>query len=761
MAKNLVIVESPAKAKTIEGFLGKDFKVISSFGHIRDLPKKNLGIDIDNNFHPNYEVSIDKKKVVNELLKQSKKSDLIWLATDEDREGEAISWHLFETLNLSKENTRRIAFHEITKKAVTYAIENPRNINIDLVYAQQARRILDRIVGFKLSPVLWKKVKSGLSAGRVQSVAVRLIAEREKEIKSFSKEDFYAAQAVFCKKDGQQITSQLNTEFSNLDDLKLLLESYKKSTFSVFSVQKTPSKKRPSPPFITSSLQQVASSKFGYSVSKTMMLAQKLYESGKITYMRTDSTNISEEAKAAIKKFVIKKFGQKYFSARSFSKKAKNAQEAHEAIRPTNMDVSQLNGDESRLYDLIWRRTMASQMSDAISETTTIKIDDPNKSSANKSTFFVSKGEVITFKGFLEIDPIDKKNNDILPVIDDGEVLDLEFILARQKFKKPKGRYNEASLVKKLEELGIGRPSTYAPTISVIQKRGYVEKKDSESREREYLEMTLTKGVISELVKKENFGSEKRKLFPTDIGLVTNDFLMKHFSDIIDYNFTANVEQDFDDIANGGQKWDQMIKAFYEKFNPEIAKVIEFAEKFVGMRELGVDPQTGKNVYARLGRYGPLIQIGESEDDEKPKFASLQKNQSIEDISLDDALALFAFPKYIGKYEEKEVNVGIGRYGPYIKFNEGFISLKDLDPLSVSLEECIELIEEKQLFDKQKNIHIFDQEEPKIEVLNGRYGPYIKSAGKNYKIPKKVDPKKLSRLDCLDLISNYKKTRKK
>ena len=759
MSKNLVVVESPAKAKTIEGFLGKDFKVVSSFGHIRDLPKKNMGIEIENNFKPNYEISLDKKKIVDDLLKFSKKSKIVWLATDEDREGEAISWHLYETLKLNKENTRRIAFNEITKKAITSAIENPREININLVNAQQARRILDRIVGFKLSPVLWKKVKSGLSAGRVQSVAVRLIAERENEIKSFVKQDFFSANAVFITKEGEKINAYLNKDFDSLNSLRSFLNNKINAKFKIDSVIKKPSKKNPSPPFITSSLQQVASTKFGYSVSKTMTLAQRLYESGKITYMRTDSTNISDEARLNIKKYVIEKFGEKYHSPRNFSKKSKNAQEAHEAIRPTNMMISEIEGDESKLYNLIWKRTIASQMSEALSEITTINIF--SEDSDDKSHFFICKGEVITFKGFLEVDPIDKKNNEILPSVNQNDELKSEFISARQKFKKPKGRFNEASLVKKLEELGIGRPSTYAPTISVIQKRGYVEKRDSDGNEREYLELILKDGKILENKRKENFGIEKRKLFPTDIGLVTNKFLMKHFSEIIDYNFTANVEEDFDNIAKGSSVWSEMIKGFYDKFDPEIEKVTEFAEKFVGARELGIDQKTGKKVYARIGRYGPMIQIGENDDEEKPKFTGLQKNQSIEDITLEQALKLFQFPKTIGVYQNKDVVIGRGRFGPYIKYDNGFISLKEIDPSSVTLNQSIELIEEKKSFDKQKNINIFDDEDPKIEVLNGRYGPYIKSEGKNYKIPKDQDPKKLSRLDCLDLISKNKKSKKK
>ena len=490
-----------------------------------------------------------------------------------------------------------------------------------------------------------------------------------------------------------------------------------------------------------------------------MTLAQRLYESGKITYMRTDSTNISDEARSNIKKYVIEKFGEKYHSPRNFSKKSKNAQEAHEAIRPTNMMLSEIEGDESKLYNLIWKRTIASQMSEALSEITTINIF--SEDSDDKSHFFICKGEVITFKGFLEVDPIDKKNNEILPSVNQNDELKSELILARQKFKKPKGRFNEASLVKKLEELGIGRPSTYAPTISVIQKRGYVEKRDSDGNEREYLELILKDGKILENKRKENFGIEKKKLFPTDIGLVTNKFLMKHFSEIIDYNFTANVEEDFDNIAKGSSVWSEMIKAFYNKFDPEIEKVTEFAEKFVGARELGIDPKTGKKVYARIGRYGPMIQIGENDDEEKPKFTGLQKNQSIEDITLEQALKLFQFPKTIGVYQNKEVVIGRGRFGPYIKYDNAFISLKEIDPSSVTLNQSIELIEEKKSFDKQKNINIFDNEVPKIEVLNGRYGPYIKSEGKNYKIPKDKDPKKLSRLDCLDLISKNKKSKKK
>ena len=726
-----------------------------------DLPKKNLGIQIDNNFEPNYEISIDKRKIVDDLLKRSKKSSVVWLATDEDREGEAISWHLFETLNLKKENTKRIAFHEITKKAITHAIENPREINIDLVFAQQARRILDRIVGFKLSPVLWKKVKSGLSAGRVQSVAVRLIAEREKEIKSFQKAEYFNAQATFHNQEGVRINAQLNKDIDKLSDLKSFLENHKLTQFSIDSVEKKPSKKKPSPPFITSSLQQVASTKFGYSVSKTMMLAQRLYESGKITYMRTDSTNISEEAKSGIKKFVLENFGEKYFFSRSFSKKAKNAQEAHEAIRPTNMQLSELDGDEGKLYNLIWRRTIASQMAEALSEITTIKISGENVQ--DKSNFFVCKGEVIKFKGFLEIDPIDKKNSDIIPVLSEGEKLNLEFILARQKFKKPRGRYNEASLVKKLEELGIGRPSTYAPTISTIQKRGYVDKKIKEGAERTYNQLILQTAEINVIEKTEITGREKNKLSPTDIGTVVTHFLQDNFEQIMDYQFTATIENKFDHIAKGDVEWKDMLSDFYTPFHSGVEETLENSERATGERHLGEHPESGKKIIVRIGKFGPMVQVGDEKiDGEKPKFASLLDNQSISSITLEEALELFKLPRILGEFEGKEVKVNIGRFGPYVQVERTFASIpREIDPMEINLEEAIALHVEKVKQAEANKIKSFP-EDPDLFILNGKYGPYIKKGKKNFKIPKGKVPEELELEECLEIIENQpKKTRGK
>ena len=726
-----------------------------------DLPKKNLGIQIDNNFEPNYEISIDKRKIVDDLLKRSKKSSVVWLATDEDREGEAISWHLFETLNLKKENTKRIAFHEITKKAITHAIENPREINIDLVFAQQARRILDRIVGFKLSPVLWKKVKSGLSAGRVQSVAVRLIAEREKEIKSFQKAEYFNAQATFLNQEGVRINAQLNKDIDKLSDLKSFLENHKLTQFSIDSVEKKPSKKKPSPPFITSSLQQVASTKFGYSVSKTMMLAQRLYESGKITYMRTDSTNISEEAKSGIKKFVLENFGEKYFFSRSFSKKAKNAQEAHEAIRPTNMQLSELDGDEGKLYNLIWRRTIASQMAEALSEITTIKISGENVQ--DKSNFFVCKGEVIKFKGFLEIDPIDKKNSDIIPVLSEGEKLNLEFILARQKFKKPRGRYNEASLVKKLEELGIGRPSTYAPTISTIQKRGYVDKKIKEGAERTYNQLILQTAEINVIEKTEITGREKNKLSPTDIGTVVTHFLQDNFEQIMDYQFTATIENKFDHIAKGDVEWKDMLSDFYTPFHSGVEETLENSERATGERHLGEHPESGKKIIVRIGKFGPMVQVGDEKiDGEKPKFASLLDNQSISSITLEEALELFKLPRILGEFEGKEVKVNIGRFGPYVQVERTFASIpREIDPMEINLEEAIALHVEKVKQAEANKIKSFP-EDPDLFILNGKYGPYIKKGKKNFKIPKGKVPEELELEECLEIIENQpKKTREK
>ena len=757
MASNLVVVESPAKAKTIENFLGKDYKVVSSFGHIRDLPKKNLGIDIDNKFLPNYEVSTDKKKVVSALMKDVKKCNVVWLATDEDREGEAIAWHLYEALELELKDVKRIAFHEITKKAVTSAINSPRSIDYDLVNAQQARRILDRIVGFKLSPVLWKKVQSGLSAGRVQSVAVRLIVEREKVIKSFKNQDFFALTATFSNSKNQTLFSNASIEFKDFKQLEDFLNNSKDSNFFVSSVIVKPSKKSSAPPFTTSSLQQTASSKLGFSVSKTMMVAQKLYESGKITYMRTDSTNLSNDSVSQIKDYVEAKYGKDYSSPKKYATKSKNAQEAHEAIRPT--DISQIDlsmsRDEQRLYDIIWNRVVASQMADALCEVTTLNIQ--NKNNINSQVHFITKGEVIKFPGFLRLTNYDEESG-ILPDVSLDDSLSLISMNGRQKFKKPKARFNEASLVKKLEELGIGRPSTYAPTISVIQKRNYVEKKDLDGIERAFLAIKFEDNKLEKSTETEKVGAEKKKLFPTDIGIITNDFLVSNFQEILDYNFTAQVEKDFDNIASGNLEWNDMIGQFYSKFNPEISKVLEFAEKSVGKRILGKDPETGKNVYVRIGRYGPMVQIGDTEEEgEKPKFAGLQKNQKMDDITLEEALKLFMYPRMVGAFEGHDLLVNLGRFGPYIKHQNNFVSIKDFDPSLISLQECIDLIQEKRIQDAQKCINIFDKESPIIEVLNGRYGPYIKSGKKNYKIPKNQDPKKLSRADCLDLINQSKK----
>jgi len=757
MASNLVVVESPAKAKTIEKFLGKDYKVVSSFGHIRDLPKKNLGIDVENKFLPNYEISVDKKKVVSALIKDVKKSDIVWLATDEDREGEAIAWHLHEALQLQEKEVKRIAFHEITKKAVVNAISAPRSIDYDLVNAQQARRVLDRIVGFKLSPVLWKKVQSGLSAGRVQSVAVRLIVEREKEIKSFESKDFFVLTASFLNANKQTIVSNANIEFAEFNDIEAFLKKCMNASFFVSSLVVKPSKKSSPPPFTTSSLQQTASSKLGFSVSKTMIIAQKLYESGKITYMRTDSTNLSNDSVSEIKDYIENKYGKDYSNPKKYATKSKNAQEAHEAIRPTSVNEVDLNmgKDEQRLYEIIWNRVVASQMSDALCEVTTLNIK--NKKNIDSETYFLSKGEVVKFPGFLKLTNYDQESG-ILPNVDLNESLELLSMSGRQKFKKPKSRFNEASLVRKLEELGIGRPSTYAPTISVIQRRNYVEKKDADGFERSYLAIKFDNDKIETSNETERAGTEKRKLFPTDIGIITNDFLVDNFQEILDYNFTAQVEKDFDNIASGNLEWNDMIGQFYSKFNPEISKVLEFAEKSVGKRHLGKDPKTGKNVYVRIGRYGPMVQMGDGEEeDEKIRFAGLQKGQKMDAITLDEALGLFMFPRSVGVFEDNEVLVNLGRFGPYIKYQQGFVSIKEVDPSLISLAQCIELIKEKRIQDAQKYINVFNEEDPVIEVLNGRYGPYIKSEKKNYKIPKNTDPEKLSRADCLDLIKKSKK----
>ncbi len=724
MGKNLVIVESPAKAKTIEKFLGKDFSVKSSFGHIRDLAKKNLGIDVENNFEPDYIVPTDKKKIVAELKKLVKESSTVWLAADEDREGEAIAWHLYDALKLSNKETKRIVFHEITKTAITAAIKNPREINIDLVDAQQARRVLDRLVGFELSPVLWKKVKPSLSAGRVQSVAVRIIVEREREILHFKESFSYKVSAEFNTNDNKIFKAELLKNLSSEKEVSEFLNEIKEAEFKISDVIKKPAKKTPSAPFTTSTLQQEASRKMGFSVSKTMMVAQKLYESGKITYMRTDSVNLSSLAVNTAKKEIISNYGEKYSNPRKYSTKSKGAQEAHEAIRPTYLNKQKVEGssDEQRLYDLIWKRTIASQMSDAQTEKTSIKIAN----NAN-SRIFSANGEVIKFDGFLKVylestdDEQEEKNTSLLPQVNANDIVINNYVEAVQKFARHPARYTEASLVRKLEELGIGRPSTYAPTISTVQKRGYVVKEARDGIKRKIISFLLSGATIKEELRSENTGYEKNKLFPTDIGMVVNDFLIENFKEILDFNFTAKVEQQFDEIADGKLQWKKMIKNFYDDFHKQVEVTTETAERNNGERVLGVDPASGKTILVRIGRFGPMAQIGKSEDEEKPTFAGLLKDQHIETITIEEALELFKLPRDLGLYEDKKVVAAIGRFGPYIRHDSKFVSLKkDIDdPYTVELERAIELIEEKRKADREKIIQIFEEEEG-LSVLNGR-----------------------------------------
>ena len=759
--QNLVIVESPAKASTIEKILGKDYKVVSSYGHIRDLSKKNMGIDIENNFTPSYEVSADKKSVLKNLISASKKCDVVWLATDEDREGEAIAWHLYDAMSLSKKVVNRIVFNEITKSAIQSAVENPRNINTNLVNAQQARRVLDRIVGFKLSPVLWKKVKSGLSAGRVQSVAVRLIVEREKSISSFKLNSEFSILARLITKDKSEFVATSTKTVDNFQNSRALLESLINSSFSVNSIETKPSKSSPSAPFTTSSLQQVASNRLGFSVTRTMTVAQKLYESGHITYMRTDSTNLSVEAVKKIENFITEKYGESYLKTRNYSTKAKVAQEAHEAIRPTSFETINAGVDDSqkKLYKLIWERTICSQMSDAIFDKTVVKISNTN----NHEVKFQSKGQVIKFDGFLSLQKSlsSVTNKDIiLPKFKVGDILNYKSIKAKEKFLKPPGRYTEASLVKKMEELGIGRPSTYAPTISVIQKREYVIKDDVDGKKVKSNTLVLIGDRIEEIDSIEVIGSEKKKLIPSEVGKITNEFLVSNFTDIMDYNFTAKVEDEFDNIASGKKPWKSVIEVFYNRFDPKVNHVNETSEKVTGQRDLGIDPKSRRKVLVRLGKYGPIVQLGENDDgsNEKPRYAKLRKGQTIELISFDDAIDLFNLPREIGFFESEKVIVSEGRYGPYIKFGSKFISLKDKDPFTVNLDECIDVIKSFQEFEKKKIINTFDYKNEKIEILNGRYGPYIKYVGKNFKIPKNIQPSEISFEDCLKIISkSFKK----
>jgi DNA topoisomerase-1 len=767
MEKNLVIVESPAKAKTIEKFLGKDFHVMSSYGHIRDLKKKDFSIDVENGFEPIYEVPTDKRKVVSELKAAAKNADTVWLASDEDREGEAISWHLFETLELKEENTKRIVFHEITKNAIQEAIKNPRKIDQNLVDAQQARRILDRIVGFELSPVLWRKIKPALSAGRVQSVAVRLIVEREREIQNFNSEASYRIVGIFTKEENGQtyeIKAEYNKRLKTKEEALDLLEKLKTSVFSIEDVVTKPAKKTPAAPFTTSTLQQEASRKLGFSVGQTMMVAQRLYESGKITYMRTDSVNLSGLAIGTAKTEVIEQYGEKYHKTRQYTTKSKGAQEAHEAIRPTFISEHEVDGtaQEKKLYNLIWKRTIASQMADAELERTTANI-----SVSNSDGRFVANGEVIKFDGFLRVylegtdDENGEKEDGLLPPIKKGEMLEMQEVSATERFTQRPARYSEAALVRKMEELGIGRPSTYAPTISTIINREYVEKKSIEGDQRNYNVLLLKKGKIKDSEKTETTGADKNKLFPTDIGIVVNDFLVEHFPSVINYNFTANVEEGFDKIAEGKAKWRESIANFYNVFHPIVEETANMRmEHKAGERVLGTDPKSGRQISVKIGRYGAMAQIGTPEEEEKPLFASLQKTQSIETITLEETLKLFELPRNLGEFRDKEVVIGVGRFGPYVKHNNKFVSIpKGVDPLEIQLEEAVELIEEKEKKDKEKTIKIFE-EEPDLQVLNGRYGPYIKYQKSNYKIPKTIDPKELTLDECKKIIEESAKDTK-
>jgi len=768
MAKNLVIVESPAKAKTIEGYLGKDYIVKSSFGHVRDLAKKGLAIDIDAKFAPNYEVSPDKKQLVAELKKLAKEADTVWLATDEDREGEAISWHLYETLGLEKKDTKRITFNEITKVAVTRAIERPRSINRELVDAQQARRVLDRIVGFELSPVLWKKVRPSLSAGRVQSVAVRLIVEREREIEKFNTESFYKVQAEFATSDGL-LKAELNQQLQEKSAAAQVLEQAKTADFYVEDVQQKPATKSPAAPFTTSTLQQEASMKLGFSVTKTMSVAQRLYESGNITYMRTDSVNLSETAIAAAQEAITSQFGANYSKPTKYSTKSSGAQEAHEAIRPTDFTKPSISAerDEVRLYELIWKRAIASQMAHAQLERTTIKIGG-----LNQVQYFQAKGEVIIFDGFLKVYLASNLDDDaeenaetegLLPRVQVNEKLKLQNALATERFSRAPSRYVEATLVKKLEELGIGRPSTYAPTISTIQKRNYVEKKEREGALRNYSQLELKAGQITEQTKSETTGKERNKLSPTDIGIVVTDFLVENFEQILDYQFTAKVEAEFDEIAEGNLIWTDMLQSFYGPFHNHVEQTLEHSERATGERELGIDPKSQRRVIARIGRFGPMIQIGdEKADGLKPQFASLQGNQSINNITLEEALKLFDLPRVLGEHNGEAVKVNIGRFGPYVQVGKRFSSIpKDEDPLSMSLERAIELDTLKLEEAAKALIKTFD-DRPDVQLLNGRYGAYLKIGKDNFKLPKDSQPEELTLEACLEIAANQgTKTSKK
>lgn len=759
MVKNLVIVESPHKAKTIGKFLGPDFTVMSSYGHIRDLRKKNFSLDKDKGFEPEYEIPDDKKALVAELKKNARQAEMVWLASDEDREGEAIAWHLYEVLGLKPENTRRIVFNEITKQAILHAIEHPRSIDLNLVDAQQARRVLDRIVGFELSPVLWKKIKPALSAGRVQSVAVRLIMERENEIKQFVPEQYYRVNAEFTAPDGTVVTAELSRRLPDKATAERFLSDCIGAAFNVTDVTVRPVKKSPAPPFTTSTLQQEAARKLGFTVSQTMMVAQRLYEAGHITYMRTDSLNLSSLAINALEKEITSTLGERYLKVRHYHTTSKGAQEAHEAIRPTYVNLQTIDGtqQEKRLYSLIWKRTIASQMADAEIEKTTVDI----ATSARQEHFAVT-GEVIKFDGFLKVymessdDEDDDNLQGLLPPMKKGDAMLPVSVTATERFTQQPPRYTEASLVKKMEELGIGRPSTYAPTISTIQQREYVEKGEKAGTPRDYEVLTLRDGKISSVTRSETVGSERGKLIPTDIGEVVNAFLTEFFPDILDYDFTARIEEKFDDIAEGKLPWHNEIKTFYSQFHPTVDSAMNMRmEHKVGERVLGTDPSTGKPVSVKIGRFGPMIQLGGGDTDEKPQFASLLKGQSVSTITLEEALKLFEFPRNIGEYEGKDVTVAIGRFGPYVKHDGKFVSIpKDMSPAHITLEEAIELIVEKQTAEANRIVKTFD-EDPDLQILNGRYGVYISYKKGNYKIPKTVeDPSALTREECMEIVSS-------
>jgi DNA topoisomerase-1 len=764
MQENLVIVESPAKAKTIEKFLGEDFKVMSSYGHIRDLKKKEISIN-EKTMEPTYEIPQEKKALVSELKANAKQAKKIWLASDEDREGEAISWHLCEVLGLDEEKTSRIVFHEITKSAILEAIKNPRHLDMNLVNAQQARRVLDRLVGFKLSPVLWRKVKPALSAGRVQSVAVRLIVEREREIQKFKSEPYFKVNAIFAliAPDGSatEVKAELDRRFATHDEVIAFLEKCKESTFSVESVAKKPLKRSPAPPFTTSTLQQEAARKLGFTVSQTMMVAQRLYEGGRITYMRTDSLNLSTLAINTSKDEIIKLYGKEYSKPRNYQTHSKGAQEAHEAIRPTYMDKAEIEGtsQEKRLYDLIWKRTAASQMADAQIEKTTVNI---NISGCDEK--FVANGEIIAFDGFIKVyrESTDEDENGedavrTLPALKEGDNLQRREVTATERFSQGPIRYTEASLVRKLEELGIGRPSTYAPTISTIQNREYVTKGDKPGEERPYTIDTLKGIQITQKTKKEMAGSEKGKLLPTDIGIVVNDFLMENFPHIMDYNFTAEVEQQFDKIAEGKEEWEKMMKNFDKKFEPIVEEVLNArSEHKAGERELGIDPASGKPVFVKIGRFGPVAQIGTAEDEEKPRFSQIPKDKSMETITLEEALELFKLPRTLGTFEGTKVTIGAGRFGPYVLHNKKYVSIpKEKDPMTITIEEAVVLIEKKRQAEKERHIKKFEEDE-NIEILKGRFGPYIVYDGKNFRIPKDLHEKaaELTLEQCMEIIKN-------